>query len=244
MKLEEIESKIYQWQGKQIQGRGVAEAEAHHKKSRVWSADRLTAFLPKDKSAKIIDVPCGDGTILYFLKESGYTNVTGWDIAEGRVAIAQQMGLNAKITDAFEALPKEKDCSIIFSIDFLEHIDKTAAVEFLQTCNDALIDGGLLIVRTPVTDSFLGSLHLYNDFTHRWATNSGVWRAIAGATGFQLKICFDERPIPSNLKRTVARILFECARFPLTLLYRMLGQGVPRVWSPSVWFILEKNQSA
>lgn len=240
MTLEEIESKIYQWQGQQIKGRGVAESEAHHRKSCRWYTDRISEFLPKDRSAKIIDVPCGDGNILYFLREVGYTNVEGWDISTGRVSVAQEMGLNAKLINAFEALPKEKDCAVIFSLDFLEHIDKADAVGFLESCNNALSVGGMLIIRTPVTDSIFGSLHLYNDFTHRWATNSGVWRAIAGISGFKLQACFDERPIPKSFKNFVSRLLFEFGRLPLSLLYRLLGQGCPKIWSPSAWLVLQK----
>lgn len=240
MKLEKAERRIYEWQGRQFQGRGAEDSLAKHRRSARWYAERLRKYLPSDKSARILDLPCGDGNILYFLKEEGFNNAEGWDIAEGRVVIATSLGLNASVRDAFEALPKEKNLSVIFSIDFLDHIDKAEAINFLESCNDALVPGGTLIIRTPVTDSVFGGLHLYNDFTHRWATNTGVWRAIAGITGFKVDAFFDERPIPTNLKRLVGRGLFEAAKFAGSLFYNMLGQSRPEIWSPSAWLILKK----
>ncbi|MGZ0708420.1 class I SAM-dependent methyltransferase [Coraliomargarita sp. W4R53] len=243
MTLKEAEALIYKYQGVEILARGVDEVREGHERKVSWYTKRFIDVLPLSKSAKIIDLPCGDGNILYFLQKAGYTNVKGFDLDESRVLMAQKLGLNASVEDAFTAVKSITDCDVIFSVDFFEHVDRSSAFELLSACQDALKVGGYLIIRTPVTDSVFGTLHLHNDFTHRWAVNSSVWRAIAGSLGFKLVSIMDERPVGHDFKNLVRRALFELARVPTILHRRMLGHSAPKVWSPSAWFILKKDDA-
>lgn len=41
--------------------------------------------MPAEKEARIIDVGCGEGRVIYLLQRMGYTNATGVDISESQV---------------------------------------------------------------------------------------------------------------------------------------------------------------
>ncbi|MGZ0656220.1 class I SAM-dependent methyltransferase [Coraliomargarita sp. W4R72] len=240
MKIEEADALIYQYQGREILKAGVDTARIRHEVRVPYYRARLGAFLPQDKGAKMIDLPCGDGNLLYFLRALGYQDVTGWDLDESRVQVANELGLNAQAGDAMAVMNDVTDVDTILTADFVEHIEKSDVFDFLRICRHALKENGTLIIRTPVTDSVFGVLHMCNDYTHRWSTNSSVWNTIAGAAGYQLTATLDERPLVFNLKTLVLRILFEMARLPLALLFRMLGPWGAKVWSPSVWLVLRK----
>src|SRR3972149_7270027 len=63
----------------------------------------LSKWLPQDKSAAILDVACGEGTLLSYLWHHGYRNIHGFDLSPENVRICQQLGLNfVKVFDAME----------------------------------------------------------------------------------------------------------------------------------------------
>ncbi len=90
----------------------------------------LKPFLPRNRSVKILDVACGEGALLAFLKEKGYENISGFDISPQNVAICHQLGLIS--VQQFDALQLSKFRSgqrfdVIFALDILEHIPKQTA---------------------------------------------------------------------------------------------------------------------
>lgn len=50
-------------------------------------------FLPKDKNAKIIDVGCGNGSFVWWLRQIGYQNVEGIDISKEQVESASKLNI-------------------------------------------------------------------------------------------------------------------------------------------------------
>jgi SAM-dependent methyltransferase len=232
---------MYEAQGNRIGGLGVEHYKKLHENSSQWYASRFASFLPANKSEpKCVDVPCGEGNILYFLKKLGFTHVKGWDIDANRVKIAKSLGLQADIGDAWDCLEELSDIDVFFTVDFVEHLEKEEAVEFLIELSKTLKEGGILLIRTPITDSIFGGLHLYNDFTHKWAVNSNVWKTIATATGYKFVEIVDERPVVDSPKHFLTRVIFDCFRFIVTMVCKLFLLPVPQVWSPSVWIILQK----
>ncbi|MCX7704381.1 MAG: class I SAM-dependent methyltransferase [Planctomycetota bacterium] len=53
--------------------------------------------LPKDKNAKILELGCGYGAFLLFLKQQGYTNLIGVDISPQQVETAHKLGLQKEV---------------------------------------------------------------------------------------------------------------------------------------------------
>jgi len=59
----------------------------------------LGPFLPKNPEAFILDVGCGMGLALGFLKASGFKNVEGVDTDAGQIKLACEAGLPGRLID-------------------------------------------------------------------------------------------------------------------------------------------------
>lgn len=240
--ISDADLRIYRAQGSRLAAIGVAEILADHKRKAKWYATRLRRFLPSTKDAVIVDIPCGEGNILFFLQELGYSRVTGYEIDADRVQLAKQMQFNAIQANALEVVETLRNVEVFFCVDFIEHISKEAAIEFLLRLNRALSPCGRLILRTPITDSPRETIHLHNDFTHKWAVNSAVWQTIATATGYTLIAVIDERPAVDTPLHACMRGVFEVAKIIYTAQCHFLNLPTPRSWTPSAWFVMDKNR--
>src|SRR2546425_7732524 len=69
-------------------------------------------WIPEDRSIKILDLGCGYGALLYFLKAAGYCNLKGIDVSPEQVTVAKQLGLDsAQAGDLLDILRKGEDSS-------------------------------------------------------------------------------------------------------------------------------------
>ena len=209
-----------------------------------WYAAFLKPWLPADKTSRMLDVPCGAGNLLYALWKLGYTNVSGVDSDPGQVEVARQLGLPAAAGDAFaivEALP-EGSVERIFSLDFLEHLDRPRALEFARLARRALAPGGYFLSRMPSADGPFGSSDRYNDLTHRWAATSNSIVPFLQLAGFDARAVqiVQEAPVRYKLTNVVRRALFDVTTKTLGAFLDVVGIGAPRVWTRSMWVIVRK----
>ena len=76
----------------------------------------------RDGVASVLDLGCGDGLLLSFLKENGITG-KGLDISEEGVEKAKSKGLDASVFDFNEKLPfPDGIFDVVVSLDVLEHL--------------------------------------------------------------------------------------------------------------------------
>ena len=202
-----------------------------------WYTHFLENYLPGDLNAPILDIPCGHGNFLYFLKSKGYQDFKGIDVDLERVNLARKLDLPAHLGDALVAIEDFKDLAMIVSLDFLEHIEKTQVCDFLLNCRQSLRQDGLLIVRVPFTDSLLGAYDLGNDFTHIWAANSGAVVDLFYEAGFSRVIVKDERPVPYKPLNYLRLGLFYLMMGLTQAYLLMIGLGKINVWSRSGYII-------
>jgi SAM-dependent methyltransferase len=237
----EVDQKHYAFQSNVFGGIDRANMLQEFDDKARWYRCFLKYYLPKDKGASILDLPCGHGNFLYFLGQEGYTNTLGIDLDPGRIAIAQALGLAAKQADGLAYISGARDIDLIVSLDFLEHIERESIPNLLAAFYLALRSGGMLIVRMPVTDSLLGAHDLHADFTHKWALNSGILAGMLRQGGFSSVIFKDERPVPYKLINVIRLGLFHVASFLTNLWFRLLGFPPRVVWSTSGWYIAKKS---
>ena len=120
-----------------------------------WSiavTERVEPILKFKKKGKILDIGCGDGLLLYYLKH------LGWDcygIEPGEVAAkyAREV-LNLKVSNA--TLENIKYTDEFFDIVNLQHVFEHLdnPLESLKKINQMLKPGGYLVVGVPNFDSF------------------------------------------------------------------------------------------
>lgn len=230
--------------GYQTSARGLLDGqslEKHFKRLGKWYFARLKNYLPRNLRSKCLDVPCGYGNFLYFLRSKGYQNIYGYDLDVSQVKLAQLLGLPAETKDIFAVLAESQDSyDLISSIDFIEHISKDNALKFLEQCRSKLNENGILILRTPCADGPFGSHDANNDITHEWAMTSNVLKTILEMSGFSRIEIIDERPQPTSFIETIRWLIF----FPSKLLANLLCIGIglrpPRIWSRSMIAIAHK----
>lgn len=203
-----------------------------------WYACRLGPFLPPGRDAVWLDVPCGCGNFLYFLRSMGYHNVSGYDMDPEQVRLARLLDLPALERDAFVVLEDpSRSFDGIVSADFIEHLSRDQALRFIAGCRARLRPGGVLFLRTPCADGPLGSHDVWNDLTHQWAATSNLMRGILEMFGFDRIMILDERPQPYSILNRVRLAAFHSARLLASAFVLALGLSSPAVWSTSMWAV-------
>ena len=103
------------------------------------------ARLSLNKDASILDVGCGSGGLLLNLKRAGYTNLTGTD--PFLPADMETNGIRLLKGDVFEV---EGEFDVVMLHHAFEHMSEPERV--LKHLNRILRPGGVVILRTPVSD--------------------------------------------------------------------------------------------
>lgn len=136
---------------------------------------RLQVYLPfvlpvakANPHAPCIDLGCGRGEWLQLLTEHNL-NALGVDLDLGMLAAAQSMGLNARQSDAIEALREVSDGSIavVTAFHLVEHLPFECLQELVIQAKRVLVPGGLLIMETPSPDNLrVATNNFYLDPSH------------------------------------------------------------------------------
>lgn len=210
-------------------------------KLRGWYGLRLGKYLPCNLEARCLDIPCGYGNFLYFLKSRNYRNVEGYDLDENQVKLARLLDLPATRGDAFDALSASTEqYDLISSLDFIEHLTKDEVLMFVDACHNKLSEGGVLILRAPCADGPFGAHDAWNDLTHQWGLTSNVLRTLLEMCGFVNVQILDERPQPTSPINTVRWLVFFPARLVAGTFCIALGLRPPKIWTRSMMAVAYK----
>ena len=207
-----------------------------------WYARRLRAHIPADRAAACLDVPCGSGNFLYFLRRQGFVDIIGYDNDARQIARANALGLPVMQRDVMQILAEDgRNYSLISSLDFVEHLSREDALRFIELCHDRLVPGGVLVLRTPSADGPFGAHDAWNDLTHRWVMTSEVLEAVLEMIGFTQVTILDERPQPYNVVNALRAAVFVAARALASVAVLALGLTPPKIWSRSMWGVGYKS---
>lgn len=127
-------------------------------------------LLPADRKAGILDLGCGQGLFLSWLKSEGYTAASGVDGSPQMARLARARGLAVEegdMKDALRARAGSLDCVTAF--DVLEHLDKDELLELMDLVFAALRPGGMFLCHTVNADGFSWGRMRYIDLTHEIA---------------------------------------------------------------------------
>jgi 2-polyprenyl-3-methyl-5-hydroxy-6-metoxy-1,4-benzoquinol methylase len=67
-------------------------ARAKHEQRVAYYHWYTQGWLPADPSAPILDIGCGSGQLLYFLREQGYSQAVGIDRDQAQVEVGRSLG--------------------------------------------------------------------------------------------------------------------------------------------------------
>jgi 2-polyprenyl-3-methyl-5-hydroxy-6-metoxy-1,4-benzoquinol methylase len=149
--------------------------------------DLLGSLLPKNPEAWILDVGCGIGLALGFLKASGFKNIEGVDTDAGQINLARQADLPAKlVADTTKYLSERKGSSdCVLCLDVLEHIPKAEQIPFLCGIFGVLKPQGRLILTVPNANSALAMRWRHIDWTHETSFTEHSLDFVLFHAGFQ-----------------------------------------------------------
>jgi len=154
-------------------------------RQRQWKDfSRFTPYL--DKNSKILDLGCGNGRLLLFLNELGYSSYLGVDQSSGLLEQARKQFPKSKFEELDMAkMPiGDKDKDVIFAIASFHHLSPKDQVKTLKRWRSYLKPGAHLIMtnwnlhqkkyrpallRSPFTGfGFRGCLIAWKNQIHRY----------------------------------------------------------------------------
>jgi 2-polyprenyl-3-methyl-5-hydroxy-6-metoxy-1,4-benzoquinol methylase len=219
----------------------VLRVEANHRRRAPYYRWYTQGWLPKDQHARALDIGCGAGQFLYFLREAGFANTTGIDLDAVQVAYGRELGLNCVCADAISFLAGTDDAyDLITLLEVLEHFTLSEAFPLLQAVVDHLKPGGSLILSVPNAESPAGFATRHADITHERAFTPTELTQLFLVHGLRHSAFRDPFPAPVSTLRRVYRSVVHVTRFLESLRLRALGVPTPAYWSSVLWAVAVK----
>ena len=191
------------------------------------------SFLPEEKDAPVLDIGCGTGHLLYYLKKKGYSNFLGIDISESQVEFCRKsITPSVKTADAFEFLAGRSDAyGVISANDVIEHISKERVIPFLELIYQALKPDGILLLKLPNMSNPFSIDSRYRDFTHECGfTEESIYQVLYMA-GFRNISINPSRDPGKSLKSFLGRTLTSMLHTILRKLFWHQGITAPNILS-------------
>lgn len=200
-------------------------------------------FIPKDKTVKILDVGCGMGQCLEWLRAEGYTRIGGIEVSREGVDYCVKQGFEvSQVEDTEKWLKTHADnFDIILLNDVIEHLPKDSIVPILAAMNTALTDGGRIIIKTNNVSAITGARMRYWDFTHTTSfTELSLEQALrfAGFTNFSMHAY--RFPV-NRLRRVIRKIMQLIVHAVWKLIYWIEFTIVPRIVHEFFFAVVEKQ---
>jgi len=176
----------------------------------VWQ-EYFGRFLPENKTAKIIDLGCGNGGFAYWLQEVGFHDANGIDVSEEQIEAAEKLGIkNVSRADLREFLPDKKMIyDLIFSRDLLEHFSKEEVFEILYLIYRSLKEGGIFVCQTTNAENLLWGRLRHGDFTHEVAFTEKSMRQLLRLAGFKTVKIYPMGPVIHGFKSLLRFIIWK-----------------------------------
>lgn len=206
-------------------------------------ADDLAAvleFVPAlARTASILEIGCGAGSLLAALRHAGFPNARGLEPAPTLAQHASSV-LGLAVTQAgwiehLERHPHER-YDLIIALDVLEHLPRETVPTALGLCAQRLGPAGHLLLRMPNADCPLVQPIFYGDITHRFLATPALLRHLLIEAGFASDVRFGETRLGRGWKRGLWRTGHVLVVRPLVRWMHFHFHGTfPRVVTPNMY---------
>jgi 2-polyprenyl-3-methyl-5-hydroxy-6-metoxy-1,4-benzoquinol methylase len=160
----------------------------HDANLRGYFQRHLAAHLPQARDCTVLDVGCGRGYALEWLRSLGYSRLAGIDRDAAQVAFAAGRGLDVrKVDDTLEELrARPESFDLVLLMDVLEHVPRVDQPHLLAAIRKTLKPGGKVLCTVPNATSPLAGHWRYVDYTHECLFTRESLEFLLGQTGFEL----------------------------------------------------------
>ena len=185
------------------------------------------------KDMSFLEIGCGRGHFLAYLREKGVTEFLGIDQDSALVKhVPDVLADHFRVADVWEFLENDSGArrfDRVVRLDVLEHFTAEDGVRLLQGLARILRPGGRISVRVPNMSSPWGAQYQFGDLTHKAAYGPTSMRQLAEASGYACVACYP------HLQRSPSRRFLEGVFHGL--LSRLL-MTPPEIWSANFFAIL------
>ena len=189
----------------------------------------IRRHFPKDPSARVFEVGCGDGQLLELARSRGFSAVEGIDLSFEQVERAHRLGRNfVRLADAITVLGEKEvgSVDVLLAFDVLEHLPESELLPFLKAAKRALSGQGRLLIHTVNAQSpFFGRIR-YGDFTHTTAFTPQSLRQLLFAAGFPNADAIEDSPVIHGVKSALRALAWKAIRLAL-MAYVTVETGGP-----------------
>jgi len=201
-----------------------------------WCDSRLLPlFDGLPKSAKILEIGCGSGHFLEYLRNRGFSDARGIDISEEQVAIAKEKSLSVELADVFVTLKKfNASIDVVVAIDLLEHFSKDEGLHLCDLIRRALRPAGRVIFRTPNGAGILAGSLIYGDLTHMAIYNQSSLQQLLANVGFEQVSFYETGPVPKNLIGLVRCLFWACVRAVADIVSMAETGSKQKIWTQNI----------
>jgi 2-polyprenyl-3-methyl-5-hydroxy-6-metoxy-1,4-benzoquinol methylase len=208
-----------------------------------WDS-RISSFLPGNKKAAFLDLGCGNGDFLLYLKTLGFDNITGVEYSGEMKSISERsvQGIRIVESDATDFLRSSTGSyDFILCAHLLEHFEKTKVLETFKLAKDRLNPGGLFVVMTPNFASPFGIPIAFGDFTHITHFSGPSMAQLAGLAGFEIRYIGGNGPVAFGWKGMIRSLLWKAILKPVgKLIFSNNSRKYGNVVDPELMAVFQK----
>jgi 2-polyprenyl-3-methyl-5-hydroxy-6-metoxy-1,4-benzoquinol methylase len=168
-----------------------------------WDHKYLPLLSDLDRSAPILEIGCGDGSLLAYLARRGFSHAIGIDISEEQVALARGRDVHAEVHDIFAFLEQPQHTgafAAILAVDVLEHFSRSEVTRLAPLLNAALHPRGRLLIQTANGAGILPGQVIYGDLTHLTIFTPQSLGQLLRPVGFSELTFYETGPVPIRLR--------------------------------------------
>lgn len=183
---------------------------------------RLVKHFPTDRDTRILELGCGYGVWLHWLRESGYRNLEGVDRSPEQVEAAHGLGMNFVVENdlaADLAARASESCDVVLAADILEHLTKDEALSMADQVFRVLAPGGLFILHLPNGDGIFAGHIEYGDFTHELIVTSTSLAQMLRCVGFTGFSAYEDTPVVHGFSSACRSLVWMAARTAVRLIF-------------------------
>ncbi len=175
---------------------------------------------PADRDAKIVDLGCGHGAIVWAARKLGYRNIEGVDASPEQVAMAAQLKIDGvrqgDLMATLRSAPADSlDAVVLF--DLYHYFDPATQLRLADEVRRVLKPGGRFIMHLPNGEALFAGRVRYWDIM---ATGSFTRRSIEQlmlVCDFKGVACFEDQPVVHGLKSAARYAVWKLVRAALRL---------------------------